>query len=76
MSQVSGSETEKAGEPVLGFGPFRVEAATRLWHGDQLVEDPAAPLDDAALLSGTAQPASDQGRVTHSPYAVKGTDCS
>ena len=44
MSQVSGSETEKAGEPVLGFGPFRLEAATHLWRGDQLVEIRPRPL--------------------------------
>jgi hypothetical protein len=44
VSQVSGSETEEVGEPELHFGPFRLEAATRLWRGDQLVEIRPRPL--------------------------------
>lgn len=44
VSQESGSETATADEPVLHFGPFRVEAAKRLWRGDQLVEIRPRPL--------------------------------
>ncbi len=44
MSQESGSETAIADEPVLHFGPFRVEAAKRLWRGGQMVEIRPRPL--------------------------------
>src|SRR5438034_8320657 len=44
VSQESGSKTATAGEPVLGFGLFRLEAAKRLWQGDQLVELRPRPL--------------------------------
>ena len=44
VSQESGSKTATAGEPVLGFGLFRLEAAKRLWQSNQLVELRPRPL--------------------------------
>lgn len=35
---------EKAGESALYFGPFRIEAAKRLWRGEQLIEIRPRPL--------------------------------
>lgn len=44
MNQESSTDTSTAEEPALIFGPFCVEAAKRLWRGDQLVEIRPRPL--------------------------------
>ena len=44
VRESSGIDTETDDELVLSFGPFRVEAAKRLWHGTQLVEIRPRPL--------------------------------
>jgi DNA-binding winged helix-turn-helix (wHTH) protein len=38
MNQEERMKTSIAGESVLCFGPFRLEATKHLWRGDQLVE--------------------------------------
>jgi len=44
VSQENETETQIAGESALCLGPFRIEAAKRLWRGDQLVEIRPRPL--------------------------------